>query len=50
MIASPMAINSKKFVIMLPILCLLISNAHAYGLEYSQYTESYMLGYESGAA
>ena len=37
-------------MIMLPILCLLISNAHAYGLEYPQYTESYMLGYEAAAA
>jgi hypothetical protein len=42
-----MAINSINFVIMLPILCLLLSNAHAYGLEYPQHTESYILGYEA---
>jgi hypothetical protein len=40
-----MRIDSKYFVIMLPILCLLISNAHAYGIEYPQHTEAYMIGY-----
>ncbi|MFZ0511340.1 MAG: hypothetical protein WAM14_07025 [Candidatus Nitrosopolaris sp.] len=41
-------IDSKYLVVMLPILCLLISNTvnvYAYGVEYQQKTQAYMIGY-----